>query len=451
VSAVSPAAPLDGLVRLTLAAGERRRDLVVPSGVAVAEMLPDLARSVGAIDPHTAHLGLHLIGPSGSPLSSSVGLAEQGIRDGMLLTVVSVQPVIPKVYDDVVEAMADVIEESTTPWRPASARRTALCAAAALLGIGTLAIALARVSVLAGVLAGTLAAVLLVAAVVLARVEDEHEVAVVLAWSAVVHGAVGAFTAIGDESALGLPAMAAGAAMACVGAVAMFGLRRRRASLLPAVLVGTVVAAASGVATVTGLGAAEVFLVAATLTVLAAGAQPMLSLAAAGGSAPQPEDPAAMPVDPQAIPLDAVQGGAVLGHGVLLAVTVSTGLLVAVTAPLAVTLGITGALAIVCASLVPVLRTRLFRSGAAVTAGLCSGAAGLVSVALSVIALQPTWRPGLILVLTVSAAAVLVASLAPGDRSLSGGRLVEIVEVAVLVAVIPLTVVAVGTLSAVTS
>ncbi|MSZ76657.1 MAG: type VII secretion integral membrane protein EccD, partial [Actinobacteria bacterium] len=46
-----------GLVRVTVASGTRRVDLVLPGSVPVAELVPELARSVGLLDALTVHGG----------------------------------------------------------------------------------------------------------------------------------------------------------------------------------------------------------------------------------------------------------------------------------------------------------------------------------------------------------------------------------------------------------
>ena len=119
-----------GLVRVTVASGTRRVDLVLPGAVPVAELVPELARSVGLLDPATVYGGYRLVTPEGRELAGDAGLIIQGIEDGGLLTVTAgVDDEPPRVYDDVVEAMTDVVERDLKPWEPASGRRTALSAA----------------------------------------------------------------------------------------------------------------------------------------------------------------------------------------------------------------------------------------------------------------------------------------------------------------------------------
>ena len=76
-----------GLVRVTVASGTRRVDLVLPGAVPVAELVPELARSVGLLDATTVYGGYRLVTQEGRELAADAGLTMQGIEDGGLLTV----------------------------------------------------------------------------------------------------------------------------------------------------------------------------------------------------------------------------------------------------------------------------------------------------------------------------------------------------------------------------
>ena len=110
-----------GLVRVTVASGSRRVDLVLPGAVPVAELVPELARSVGILDAATVYGGYRLIAQDGRQLAGDAGLTIQGIEDGGLLTVTAgIDDEVPRVYDDIVEAMADVVEHELSPCEPAA-------------------------------------------------------------------------------------------------------------------------------------------------------------------------------------------------------------------------------------------------------------------------------------------------------------------------------------------
>ena len=180
-----------GLVRVTIASGSRRVDLVLPGSIPVAELVPELARSVGLLDASTVYGGYRLVTQEGRILVNNAGLTMQGIEDGGLLTVTAgVDDKAPRVYDDVVEAMADVVENELQPWEPAAGRRTALGAGSILLGLGALALLLRGESLLGGVAAAVIAGLLVVGGIVLARAQEEPEAGVAVSLLAALYAGV---------------------------------------------------------------------------------------------------------------------------------------------------------------------------------------------------------------------------------------------------------------------
>ncbi|MGA8256346.1 MAG: EsaB/YukD family protein, partial [Nocardioides sp.] len=130
-----------GLVRVTVSSGTRRVDLVLPGAVPVAELVPELARSVGLLDAATVYGGYRLVTSDGRPLAHDSGLTLQGVDDGAVITVTAgVDEPAPMIYDDVVEAMTDVVEHDLKPWEASSGRTTALGAAVLLLALGAAAL-----------------------------------------------------------------------------------------------------------------------------------------------------------------------------------------------------------------------------------------------------------------------------------------------------------------------
>ena len=87
MSHAATSASTSGLVRVTVASGTRRVDLVLPGSVPVAELVPELARSVGLLDAATVYGGYRVLTQDGRRLASDAGLTMQGVEDGGLLTV----------------------------------------------------------------------------------------------------------------------------------------------------------------------------------------------------------------------------------------------------------------------------------------------------------------------------------------------------------------------------
>ena len=200
-----------GLVRVTVASGTRRVDLVLPGSVPVAELVPELARSVGLLDAATVYGGYRIVTGEGRRLTTDAGLILQGIEDGGLLTITAgIDDPSPRVYDDVVEAMTDVVERDLKPWEPASGRRTALVAAGLLMALGGVALYVQRESQLAGVAAAVVAVGLVAGAVVLSRAQDEPEAAVAVAWMGAAYAALGGLMLAPDGPFFAVPAAGAG-------------------------------------------------------------------------------------------------------------------------------------------------------------------------------------------------------------------------------------------------
>ena len=153
--------------------------------------MPELARSVGLLDAGTAHVGYRLVTQDGRALAADAGLTAQGVEDGDVITVAAgPRDPPPRVYDDAVEAMADVVERDLQPWDAEAGRRIALWAAVLLLLVGAVGLVLQHGSDLAAVGALVVAVVLVVGAVALSRVHGEAYAPVVVAWTGCAYAAV---------------------------------------------------------------------------------------------------------------------------------------------------------------------------------------------------------------------------------------------------------------------
>ncbi|MFN8195434.1 MAG: type VII secretion integral membrane protein EccD [Nocardioidaceae bacterium] len=444
------------LVRVTVASATRRVDLVLPGAVPVAELLPELARSVGLLDGATVYAGYRLTTADGRELAGDAGLILQGVEDGGLLTVTAgVDEPPPRVYDDVVEAMTDVVERDLKPWQPASGRRTALVAAALLLALGAAALLLEG-GVLAGVTAGLVAAALVAGAVVLSHVQNDREAAVAVAWMGCGYAAAaGLLLGSPDQTVgpvsdwFGLPVATAGAGALLAGLVSLVGLGEGRTLAIPPVVVGAVFASSGLVMRAEAFDPAVVLTTTLVLVVIAGSVFPWLALGATGTSVAQLYSTADITADPVEVDPARVAADARTAHDILVAVSATVGLLLVLVAPLSVSLGLAGTLLAVVGCLVVMLRTRQYRTGAEVLVGLVSGIAGLAAVAVSLVWLHPAWRPTTAVVLAVAGALLLVATLVPGSPSVRRGRLGDLAESVGLLALLPLLVVATGIFTAI--
>ncbi|QIG44945.1 type VII secretion integral membrane protein EccD [Nocardioides anomalus] len=441
-----------GLVRVSVSSGTRRVDLVLPGAVPVAELVPELARSVGLLDAATVYGGYRVVTADGRSLAPEVGLITQGVEDGGLLTVsAGVDEAAPRVYDDVVEAMTDVVERDLQPWAPASGRRTALVAAALLMTLGAVALLIQYESLLAGVAATVVAVGLVAGAIVLSRAQDEAEAGVAVTWMGCTYAALAGLMLVlrQDGDFFGLPVAAAGAGALLAGLVCVVGLGEGRTLALPPVVVGAVFLATGLLTRAGSFDPAVVLTTALAVVVLAGSVFPWLALGATGTKIDQLFAPADITADPEEIDPARVAADARVAHQILVAISSTVGLLLVLVAPLAVSLGLSGTLLAVVSCLVVMLRTRQYRTGQEVLVGLGSGIAGLIAVGVSLLWMHPEWRPTVAVTLAATGAVLLAATLIPGTASLRRGRLGDVAETLCLLAVLPLVVLATGIFDAV--
>jgi type VII secretion integral membrane protein EccD len=434
-----------GLVRVTVTSGTRRVDLVLPGAVPVAELVPELARSVGLLDSSTVYGGYRLLTSEGRRLAPDSGLTLQGVEDGGTLTVTAgIDEDPPRVYDDVVEAMTDVVERDLKPWQPASGRRAALTAAALLMALGAVALLIQDGQQLAAVAAATVSFALVAGAIVLSRAEREAEAAVAVAWMAAGYAAVAGLMLAPEGPLFDYPVACAGAGALIAGVVCLVGLGEGRTLVLPPVVVGAVFLAVGLLLHATDLRAAVVLTIVLTVVVMIGSVFPWLALGVTGTSVDQLYSDADITSDPADVDPARVGADARVAHEILVSISGTVGLLLLAIAPLAVSLGLFGTLLAVDACLIVMLRTRQYRTGSEVLVGLGSGVVGLLSTAVSLLVLFPEWHPVTAVVLAASGGVLLASTLLPGSPSVRRGRLGDVLESVALLTLLPLLVLAIG-------
>lgn len=449
---MSQAPVVSGLVRVTVASGSRRVDLVLPGAVPVAELVPELARSVGLLDPGTVYGGYRLVTADGRELATDAGLVTQGVEDGGLITVAAgVDDEPPRVYDDVVEAMTDIVEHDLKPWSPAAGRRTALWAAGLFMALGAVALLIQRDSTLAGAAAVVVASALVVGAIVLSRAQQEPVAAVAVAWMGTLYAAVAGLMLVTDGEFFGPPVAAAGGAALGAGLVCLVGLGQGRTLVLPTVVAGAVFLFTGMLMQAADFDPAVVLTIALVVVVILGSVFPWLALGATSTSVDQLYDVADITAEPRPVDPARVGADARVAHEILVAVSATVGLLLVLIAPLAVSLGLSGTILAILCSLVVMLRTRQYRTGPEVLVGLVSGIVGLVSSAVAALWLYPDWRPTIAVVLAGTGAVLLAVTLLPAAPSVRRGRLGDVAESVALLGLLPVLVVAVGLFTAIRS
>ena len=442
-------APTEGLVRITVRAPRRRVDLAVPHQVPLAELLPDLLHRAGetgdGYDPSAMPPlgGWMLRRGDGTPLTGDIALAHQGVRDGDVLYLVPGGLAWPEpVYDDVGEEIAADARAHGRTWDANAARVVALVAAAAVLLAGAGLVATPGWPA-AGGLAAVVAVGLLFAGGLLARALGDGVTGAVAGGLALPYAAAAAWQVTGSGSgATADRLLVAASAVLFASVVGVVAVGHGRPVFVGGATAGLAGAAAalvsfpldpSGAAAILAVGLVLAIGLAAPLAVRLAGVPVPLVTA-------DPELLAGERRPDRTATRAAVDRADDILAGCLLGISVTA---VGCVAVLAAAGGPAGALLGGLTATALLLRGRLFPAIAARLPLLAGGFVGLVLVAWSWFAEA---GPGARLAAAAVALAVAVALLAaaasaqrrPGVPSPYLARLVEIVDVAVMVALAPL-------------
>jgi type VII secretion integral membrane protein EccD len=443
-----------GTSRVTIVAPRSRVDLALPSDVALADLLPtllDVAGS-GAVDDPAGprEWGLSRLG--GAELDTSRTPSQLDVRDGELLYLRPRGSESPAaVYDDLVDALATGTQAGRRRWTAATTRSAGLTAAMLVLLAGAAAVPFAGPPYpVAGAVALGLAGLLILVAAGFARAFGDARAGTAFALAAAVYAGIGGLVVLAPGGLAGLTVaqVAVGATAATLaavlGAVAVPSAAR---IFLGAGLVAVAGLSTVAIAAATGQPAAA----GAAITVVAAYATlpllPMLAYRLAGLPAP------VVPTERDGLRQDepAVDGQAVLDRArradSYLSALVAT--LAVISAGAAVVVSLAGpagrALAAVL-GLLALLRARWFTGLLPRLTLLLSGAVALAADA--VIGFLLIDRGTRLLAVLVSAVAVtavgVAAGLASGRPAPIWGRVVDAIEVVLILALIPLAVLVSG-------
>ena len=437
---------LGTLVRISVTAGERSVDLGAPGNVPVAELLPGLVRTLGLLDASTVHGGFRLLRSDGVPVESDRSLGAQGVEDGAVLTVESGARVAEvRVYDDVVEAVADAVEGQYAPWTASDSALTAVFAAAAFLLTGAvLLLGAERGSPFPPVVAGIAAVLVLGAAAVVARV-GRHEVgARTLVVTATVFGLVAGLTAPLGELGWGWPTAAAGAGMLVVALLGVPALPNGREICVAPGVLGLTLAATGATVAVNDAPAGVVLAAVVAVVVTAGNGIPWLALASTPLRVISPRNDAEIVLDPSAVDPAAVREQYGRGHRLQVALRVAVALLTLIAAPVVVATGVPGTVLVAAAFAGMLLSVRQTYSRQDVLIVMGSGILGLTATGVLAAAAHPGWRPGLALLAGVAASLVIALSLIAPRRRIVMGRLADTLELLLLAVLLPLGAAAAG-------
>lgn len=435
------------LVRLSVTSGTRRADLGIPGSIPVAEVIPDLARELGVLDAHSASMGYRLVRADGHVVESDRSLAAQGIEDGSVLSLEPNRPDDEKVYDDVVEAVADLVETQFTPWTPAHSAGTAVGAAVVLFLAAAYALFTARDSgILIAALAGVCALLLVGASAVLAHVRQQPSAAVALALTAVAYAGVSGFAAVSDARLWGEGLVYAGAGVTVIGVLGALAVTRHQLLVGATAAPGLAMLALGALSHFAGWGmtpiAAVVFVIAAAV----GNVLPWVGISSSRLTTHPPKSDLEIFSDVPEVERDRVRSQVAAGHELMIALGVASAGVMILCTPQLMSTGVSGALLTFVGFVATLLRTRHSRTRTTVLIAMIAGVAGIAVAAVTAAQTHPEWRPILALGLAGAAALVVGMALVLPRTRLQLGRIADAVEGVALVALVPLAALAAGLL-----
>jgi type VII secretion integral membrane protein EccD len=429
-------------VRVTVTSRTRRVDLVLPDAVSVAELVPELARCVGLLDVATAHAGYRAVTRDGRVLRPDGGLTAQGVEHGDVITIAAAAHDEPAAgYDDMAEAMTDVVERDVEPWGRAPRGWAVLWSAIVLLLLGAGALVTERGTESASSASSAalaLSVVLVISAALFSRLRDETLAAVSVGNLACVFAAVAGWCWSRHTSLSGTSLTLAGGGVVGAGLSVALGMGKARVLLLPGVVAGAACLATGLLMQATTLDPALPLTTVLALVVISSSGFPALALSASGaGRHALSGTRATSDSDGLRIDMARLAADARLAREILVAASATAGLLLVVLAPVAVSCGQVGAAVPVLGCAVVMLRTRRYRSALDVLVGVSSGVFGLVSTVVSWLWLYGSWRLPTAMVVVASGVVLLGHALWPHHGVRPHGQAADRLEAAALAALLP--------------
>ncbi|MGV9210958.1 type VII secretion integral membrane protein EccD [Micromonospora sp. RB23] len=444
-----------GLSRITIVAPRTRMDLALPSDVPMADLLPTLLRYAGEdlADDGVRHGGWALSRLGSAPLDGGRTAAQLGVRDGEVLYFNPRSAAAPEiVFDDVVDAVATATTQRPGSWQVEATRSFSVLFAAAAFGAGAVAALFTGPPHLPAALAAVLVAVaLLVGAAVLARAVGDSRTGSVLAMGGLLYAGTGGLLLLaGDRKLTELTSphvLLAATAVVVAGAVAVLAVGDDRYPLFFAGI---------GLGAGTGVGALLCLLLdidaaagAAVVAAVAFGMVPALPMVAYRlARLPVPS----IPTGPDDLKTDSetVDGRRVLERSdradAFLTALLWTVSLLVLGAELVLALDGRLAAVLLCLvlALLSLLRARPLLGRAQRVPVLLAGTAGLGLAAAATFAGGAlAVRLGLVLGgLLLAAVVSLIYGLSVAGKRISPvwGRLLDIVEILLIIALVPLAV-----------
>lgn len=445
---MSAAAVTPPPITVTVTAADRTIEADIPARMPVAEAVPALARRLGVLDAAIVHGGYQLLGEDGVPLPPDRGMADLGIAPGAHLTLeVSLLAPSLVVYDDVVEAVGDIVARETEPWTPRDGAATVSTISGGILLIAALALAAIPPSTMVGA-AALGAAVLVLAMAAVLGMRGWNGPALLTGSMSVLFAAVGGYhlvRAVWPQAGYSGAMVGIGAALLLWGLAGAVAIRSQWVYAAGPILAGLVLASAGAMCWLQPTWFRGTWPMVLGVAAVIAGGLPWIALSTARLTVDSPQSEADIFKIPDDIDAAVVAARYRRGNQWLVAGRVAALVVIACTAPAVAALdtpaGLVECMAAVGAMM---LGTRTIIQRRDVLMVMVGSAIVLVGAVVGAVAAHPPWRPAIGTVLCAVAVGTVAVNLLSGSPSLRGARIADSLESLCLVAILPAAVVAAG-------
>jgi type VII secretion integral membrane protein EccD len=441
----------DAMTRVTIVAPTVRVDLALPDEVPLVHLLPTMLRyaGTGATKESPANAGWSLARLGQAPFNPERSLSQLQVRDGELLYLQQHDEAAPEaVFDDVVDAIV-TSQQRAGVWQPASGRLFGLITGVLTLTAGLAALVLSGPPLRVPGIGALGGALLLILAATAAAQTKSPRVSLVLALFSVVYAGAGGLIILAGDNAitqLGVAnVLVAGTAATVAAAIAGLAVRRHGPAVLPVGAGGAALAVGAELSLLTGLSPAASAAILAVLALAVLPSLPMLAFRMARLPMPSvPTGPRDVRDDDDSIDTSAALRRS--DHAANLLAAMIGGFAV-VEAGAAFVVGIDGGLpGLLLAGVLTALLWSRARAFHLTWQRLPLLGGGLVALAGVLIGVNQTLTGNvrvatMALVIGAVASAAFVRALDTRQRRGSPvwGRTVDLAEVALTVAVVPLT------------
>lgn len=430
-------------IAVTVTYKKRSVTLETSPDVIVSELLPDMARRLGVLDPAIVYGGYRLIDENGEALDPAQTIPQQDVASQRSFTLmpgaVADSDVI---YDDVVEAVGSNVGRVYRAWTTEHTTITMLIICIGMLAISAACLAATPASIISASISAAFAIILFALTALL----DNHQLqnqAIIIGMLSSIFAALTGFqfvTATHPTSpAYGLPMLGASCGFLVAGAVMRLAAAHTRPYGFIPIVIGTATLIPSGLGAFLPHTLRPAWIITATIVALAINALPWMCLSIARISVNSPQSESEIFALPEPIDYDDIRKRYITGSTYLFIGRISVTATLLICTPYIISLGgLFAPLLCLLAFAAILLDSRQIYTLREMTVTV--GAAGL-GILLSVLLLattQPQTRPVLAIGLLVCAIVALVFTYISRRQSLFVTRVTDAIEVICVLALPPL-------------